>query len=208
MLSVRSAGGPILATMTEMTPALWLTDVTRSRAWSVRTRVGFVIAYLLGGLPAALFVALMRSDGFGDLPLIAAMFVFGPVVASAVWCSIDRSSADSRELLMWLTAISKTRSQRPLPHPANEAIDMALAEASEMVSRGASPSEVLIVVRSAVQRQFVPHKRIGLFVAYARFSPVVWWGAFALVLVAAFVVILLATPSCGPDGSSSLTMCH
>jgi hypothetical protein len=171
-----------MATMTnETTPAVWLEGATRARAWSARTRAGFAAAVLVGGLPAVLFVGLMRPEGFADLPLVATMFILGPTLASVAWSMIDRPSTDARELLMWLTAISKTRSQRLLPDQANEAIDAALAEAAALVSRGAEPSEVSSVLRSAVRNHFHTQRRLAVYVAYAWFAPAILWLAFAAV---------------------------
>jgi hypothetical protein len=198
----------LVEALTEMTPATWLTTATRSRAWSGRQRIGLAIAYAVGALPGLLFVGLMRSPGYGDLPSIAALFVLGPAVTSAIWSSIDRDGADARELLMWLTSINKTRLRQPIPDSMNLELENAIIEASEKASRGEGPSAVLELVRSAVQRHFARPARMGIFVAYARFAPVLWWTVLSLVLFATFGLILFATPSCGPGGPSSFTICR
>jgi hypothetical protein len=178
--------------MIEADPVQWLEGVTRAEAWRGRTRVLIGVSYLLGVIPVVLFGALLRSDGPGDLPIGAGLFLLGPLLTSAAWCVIDRDSADLRELLMWLASVRKTRSVRRLPDPVNKALDKAAAEASEMAARGAAPSDVLTLMRSAILDQLRFASRINLLVAWARFTPTVAWGVGSIVIAALWAVLLLA----------------
>jgi hypothetical protein len=172
-----------VASTTAASPTSWLIASTKVHLRSLRQRAGLAVAVALGMAPAILYMGLFRSPGYGDLPLIATLFILVPTLCLAGWCALDRDGRAFREFLFWLLVVQKVESLRPLADSTSE----ALATAAAGVSRGDAASEVLSVFRTAVTNS--QSGRLRWLVGYVRYQPAVWWLVIASVLMAAFVVL-------------------